>query len=231
MQAELSIWRLISDASAFVQFIMLILFLMFLVTLFISGKKWQQFHRIDKKIKAFDQYFWNPEAALQSIYAHYEKRDTESIENVFVNGFYEFNQFGEADLNNPDMIVYNCSRAMEATILREASKQERYLGVLATIGSSAPYIGLLGTVFGIMNSFMALGNAQQTSINSVAPGIAEALVATGMGLFAAIPSVLAYNYFIARSEKQMTEYDAFREEFCNLLQRQILHLRAHLNRR
>ena len=139
-------------------------------------------------------------------------------------------QFQGNSLDNPDVIVHNCRRAMTAALNRESSRQERGLNLLATIGSSAPYIGLLGTVYGIMNSFSAIGGAQSASISSVAPGIAEALIATAIGLLAAIPSVLSYNYFVTRSESLVVEYDAFIEEFSNLLQRQIIIARDYQRR-
>ena len=138
-------------------------------------------------------------------------------------------QFHGNSLDNPDVIVHNCRRAMTAALNRESSRQERGLNLLATIGSSAPYIGLLGTVYGIMNSFIAIGGAQSASISSVAPGIAEALIATAIGLLAAIPSVLSYNYFVT-APKLVVEYDAFIEEFSNLLQRQILLARDYQRR-
>lgn len=223
---DMSIWQLIINASAAVQGIMLLLLAMFLVTAFISGKTCLQFRRLNKKMVLFDQRFWNQGNDLNSIYAYYEGKDTECIESIFVSGFYEFRQFREVDLEEPDRIVQNCHRAMEASIIRTTVAQEKGLGLLATFGSSAPYVGLVGTVIGIMNTFRALGANQQSSINSVAPGIAEALIATGAGLITAISAVWMYNYFIACSEKKISEYDAFREEFCNILQRQILQLRA-----
>mgnify|MGYP002656247841 CR=1 FL=1 len=231
MLNELSIMQLIGDASVFVKIIMLILCLMMLVSIFITCKKAVLFSRLNRKTRQFEKAFWNSGTNLQNLFANYETQDTEGIESVFVNGFYEFSQFLESDLIGSDKAVQNCQRAMEATIIREAAKQEKYLGILATFASSAPYIGLLGTVYGIMNSFMALGAAQQSSINSVAPGIAEALIATAIGLMAAIISVLSYNAYMALSEKKIVEYDAFREEFSNILQRQQLQLRAHLKRR
>lgn len=228
-ETGLSVSRLIGDASIPVKFIMLILFMMFLTTLFITGKKYVQFLRLRQKIKQFDKTFWSG-SDLEILYAGYEKRNPESIERVFTDGFREFMQFHGNSLDNPDVIVHNCRRAMTAALDRESSRQERGLNLLATIGSSAPYIGLLGTVYGIMNSFIAIGGAQSASISSVAPGIAEALIATAIGLLAAIPSVLSYNYFVTRSESLVVEYDAFIEEFSNLLQRQIIIARDYQRR-
>lgn len=227
MHAQLSIVHLIAQASLFVQLIMLVLLTMFLTTLFITGRKWVHFERLERKIRRFEEGFWSG-SDLQNLYEHYENRDSESIEKIFVHGFHEFGQFRSASLDRPQMIVGNCRRAMEAAMNRVSHDQEQGLNILATFGSSAPYIGLLGTVYGIMSSFIALGGTQQSSISSVAPGIAEALIATAMGLLAAIPSVLSYNFFIARSESLNVEYESFIEEFCNLLQRQILLAREHL---
>jgi len=225
-ETGLSVSRLIGDASLPVKAIMLILLMMLLSTLFITGKKYVQFLRLRQKIKQFDRTFWSGND-LDILYAGYEKGNPESIERVFTDGFREFKQFYSDNSNSgyfgsPDAVVHNCRRAMTAALNRESSRQERGLNLLATFGSSAPYIGLLGTVYGIMNSFIAIGGSQNASISSVAPGIAEALIATAIGLLAAIPSVLSYNYFVTRSEALVVEYDAFIEEFSNLLQRQMI---------
>lgn len=230
MPTDISLGHLIFNASFFVKLIMLVLFAMLLTTLFITGKKALQFQRLHVKLKRFDQAFWSG-ADLETLFESYEARTPEAIESVFAGGYQEFSQFRGTSLSEPNMIVNNCRRAMEAAAYRETADQERWLNVLATFGSSAPYIGLLGTVYGIMTSFIALAGAQQTSINSVAPGIAEALIATAIGLLAAIPSVLSYNYFIGKSERLNVEYDAFIEEFSNLLQRQIMAAREHMKRR
>lgn len=229
MQSGFSIVHLIAQASIFVQLLMLVLFFMFLTTLFYTGKKWVQFERLRHKNKKFNAAFWS-DTDLQTLYEHYSDQDGESTEIIFVEGFQEFLQFKGGSLDSPNIIVHNCRRAMESALGREMYRQEKGLNMLATFGSSAPYIGLLGTVYGIMNSFIAISGAQQTSIASVAPGIAEALVATAIGLLAAIPSVLAYNFFIGRSEALIVEYEAFIEEFSNLLQRQILAARMKMKR-
>ena len=228
-QTGLSVTHLISNASMPVKVIMAILFLMFLSTLYLTGKKYVQFIRLRRKNREFDQTFWSG-SDLEILYTNYEKRHPESIERIFIDGFREFTQFNGNNLEDPDVIVHNCRRAMTAAHNRETAQQERGLNVLATIGSAAPYIGLLGTVYGIMTSFIAIGGEKTASISSVAPGIAEALIATAIGLLAAIPSVLSYNYFVARSETLVVEYDAFIEEFSNLLQRQILLARDYQRR-
>lgn len=229
MHSGLSISHLVAEASLFVQVLMAVLLGMFLITLFVTGKKWAQFGRLERKVRRFSQAFWHSKD-LQQLYEHYLEHDAESIERLFTEGFREFKHFKCNHLSQPDAIVGNCRRAMEAAYARECTRQERMLNMLATFGSSAPYIGLLGTVYGIMNSFIALGGtAQQASIASVAPGIAEALIATAIGLIAAIPSVLSYNFFISRSERLAVEYEAFIEEFANVLQRQILAAREKLS--
>lgn len=227
MHSQLSVTHLIFNASLFVQFIMLVLFIMFLAALYITGRKWVEFERLKIKNKRFDKHFWSG-ADLKDLYLHYEKQKSETIERIFVAGFHEFSQFRGSRLQDPEVVVLNCRRAMEAALNRVVNHQERYLNILATSGSSAPYIGLLGTVYGIMTSFIALGGMQQTTIATVAPGIAEALIATAIGLLAAIPSVLSYNYFIAKSDDLTVEYEAFVEEFSNILQRQMLVIKEQM---
>lgn len=221
MAHDLSFWGLVGEASLFVKLIMLILLSIILVSAAITGKKMMRFRRIHKKSDRFESKFWSG-SGITPLFEELKQDNTEGLESLFVAGFAEFRQFDMADLRNDDVIITNCRRAMTAAISRELDKQEEYLPFLATAGSVSPYIGLLGTVYGIMTSFMALGSVKSASINYVAPGIAEALIATAIGLLAAIPSVLAYNYFITRSEHLNIRYEAFSEEFINILQRQIL---------
>lgn len=226
MPTDISVWGLIANASGFVKFIMLTLFIMFLTTLFLTGKKWAYFRRVNKKVEIFKKKYWSGQD-LNLLFESLKGRYCEGLEVIFKAGFFEFTHFIggkiQHSLDEPDVIVHNCRRAMEAAVQREVAKQEGSgLNTMATFGSSAPYIGLLGTVYGIMTSFISLGGTQHASVNTVAPGIAEALIATAIGLLAAIPSVLSYNYFVSKSEALNVEYDAFIEEFCNLLQRQIM---------
>lgn len=221
MVHDLSFWGLVGEASLFVKLIMLILLVIILVSVAITGKKVMRFRRISKKSDRFESQFWSgPD--IGQLFEQLKARNTEGLESLFIAGFAEFRQFDVSDLQNDDVIITNCRRAMTAAISRELDKQEEYLPFLATAGSVSPYIGLLGTVYGIMTSFMALGSVKSASINYVAPGIAEALIATAIGLLAAIPSVLAYNYFITRSEHLNIRYESYAEEFINILQRQIL---------
>lgn len=221
MTHDLSFWGLIAEASIFVKLIMLILVLIILASAAVTGKKLMRFKRINNKSNRFEKQFWSG-ADITALYGELKEKNTEGLESLFVAGFAEFKQFGVNDLKDDDVIITNCRRAMSAAVSRELDKQEEFLPMLATAGSVSPYIGLLGTVYGIMTSFMALGSVKSASINHVAPGIAEALIATAIGLLAAIPSVLAYNYFITRSERLDIRYETFTEEFINILQRQIL---------
>lgn len=232
LEANISIYQIIADASLFVKFIMLVLFLMLLTTIFWTGKKAIYFLRIEQKIAGFKSTFWNERGVqISLIYDQYREKDCEAIEQIFKDGYEEFKHFlDKKNFEDPDAIVHNCRRAMEAAVRAENAKQEKGLDLLATFGSSAPYIGLLGTVFGIMHAFISLGSAQNTTINTVAPAIAEALIATAIGLAAAIPSVLSYNAFISKSEKINVEYDTFIERFCNLMQRQIMNAKKSIER-
>ncbi len=222
MTQDLSFWSLVAEASLFVKAIMLILVGIILVSAALAGKKVMRFRRIQKKSNRFEKRFWSGED-ITSLYQELQtKKNTEGLESLFVSGFAEFKKFSVHDLKNDDVIITNSRRAMTSATSKELDKQEEYLSFLATAGSVSPYIGLLGTVYGIMTSFMALGSVKSVSINHVAPGIAEALIATAIGLLAAIPAVLTYNYFITRSDRLNIRYETFTEEFINILQRQIL---------
>ena len=150
-----------------------------------------------------------------------QRHDTGAMERMFEAGFREFTKLrGQTNLEAKD-VVDGARRAMRATYQRELDALESHLAFLASVGSVSPYIGLFGTVWGIMHAFRALGNVGQASLSSVAPGIAEALVATAIGLFAAIPAVLAYNRFSHDIDRLATRFESFMEEFSNILQRQM----------
>jgi biopolymer transport protein TolQ len=147
--------------------------------------------------------------------------EAEGIENVFIAGYREFSRLQQKSDSNGAIAVENAQRAMRIELSRELELLDARLSFLATVGSTSPYVGLFGTVWGIMNSFRSLGNAQQATLAQVAPGIAEALIATAMGLFAAIPAVVAYNRFSNQLDRLSGRYDLFVEEFVVLLQRQV----------
>ena len=172
----------------------------------------------------FEDGFWSG-GDLSELYTQLSRRrlEREGMEKVFETGFAEFARSYKTT-TDPAFMMASSQRSMKVVLSREEDKLEANLSLLATIGSTSPYVGLFGTVWGIMNSFLALGSVQHASIGSVAPGIAEALIATAMGLFAAIPAVIAYNRYSNDIERLINRYDMFSEEFSTLLQRQ-----AHVN--
>lgn len=174
----------------------------------------------DASIK-FEDHFWKG-GDLSKIYAEsLNKKDKlEGTESIFFAGFKEFLRLHKQIGVHPDALMDSARRAMRVAIVREQDKLEMHLPLLATVGSTSPYVGLFGTVWGIMLSFRALASVQQATIAMVAPGIAEALIATAMGLFAAIPAVVAYNRYVTDINRLLNRFDVFQEEFANLLFRQ-----------
>lgn len=173
-----------------------------------------------QQLKAFEDKFWSG-ADLSKLYSEISaKSNIQGIESLFVSGFKEFARLRKSNINNPQIIVDGTHRAMRVALSREVDSLETHLPFMATVGSISPYIGLFGTVWGIMNSFIALGAVKQATLAMVAPGIAEALIATAMGLFAAIPAVMAFNRFSHKVEKLENSYGNFMEEFSSILQRQ-----------
>lgn len=175
---------------------------------------------INKSTGAFESAFWSGEDLSKLYDENKSGGNAEGMEAVFHAGFKEFVKFSKQTGATLSQIMENTRRAMSVAQLREQDKLETNLSFLAIVGSTSPYVGLFGTVWGIMQAFTALANVQQATISMVAPGIAEALIATAMGLFAAIPAVIAYNRFLTKIGLLMNRYDAFEEEFTNLLIRQ-----------
>jgi biopolymer transport protein TolQ len=169
----------------------------------------------------FEKIFWSGED-LSKLYVEGSKNKNSLIglEAVFFAGFKEFQRFRKQAGATFEAIMENTRRAMRVAQMREQDKLEMQLPFLAIVGSTSPYVGLFGTVWGIMQAFRALANVQQATISMVAPGIAEALIATALGLFAAIPAVIAYNRFVTDIGRLMNRFDAFEEEFTNILIRQ-----------
>jgi biopolymer transport protein TolQ len=221
VSAEFSIFELFIQASLLVQFVMLVL-------LGFSIACWAMiFQRIKvlgiarSQLQSFEDKFWSG-ADLSKLYNEISARETiHGIESLFVSGFKEFARLRKSNINTPSAIVDGTHRAMRVALSREVDELETHLPFLATVGSISPYIGLFGTVWGIMNSFIAIGAQENATLASVAPGIAEALIATAMGLFAAIPAVMAFNRFSHNVEKLENSYGNFMEEFSSILQRQV----------
>lgn len=184
---------------------------------------------INKAATKFEETFWAGED-LNKLYASENYRSTplEGVEAIFHAGFKEFLRFRKqagASLNN---VMDNTRRAMRVAAMREQAKLEKHLQFLAIVGSTSPFIGIFGTVWGIMQAFRSLANVQQATIAMVAPGISEALIATAFGLFAAIPAVIAYNRFVNDINRLLNRFDAFQEEFTNILTRQTQQVPAKL---
>ncbi|MDP1557878.1 MAG: protein TolQ [Nitrosomonas sp.] len=215
---DLSLLYLISSASLPVQLVMgLLLFISFISWWFIFRKLFV-IRRAIKQCDEFEEIFWRG-ADLNTLYqrAANARHSTGSMERIFEAGFREFAKHqSDADIS---AVMDGTRRAMRATYQREMDKLESHLSFLATVGSVSPYIGLFGTVWGIMNSFRSLANVTQATISHVAPGIAEALIATAMGLFAAIPAVIAYNRYASDVDQLATRFESFMDELSNVLQR------------
>jgi biopolymer transport protein TolQ len=220
---QMSLWELISNASLLVQFVMLVLFAASAVSWFMIVQRGLYLNNAQKKFTYFENVFWSG-ADLNELYTDGRERETDGAENVFRAGFREFNRLVKQGSTDPDAIMEGTERAMRVALSREEEKLNASLPFLASVASTSPYVGLFGTVWGIMQSFRGLANVQQATLAVVAPGISEALIATAMGLFAAIPAVLAFNRFSTLSESLSTSYQTFAEEFSS-----ILHRRVHSN--
>jgi biopolymer transport protein TolQ len=177
--------------------------------------------RAEREADSFEERFWSG-AELSKLYsgATERNRDIGGLEAIFEGGFREFNRTRQRRSADSRVPLEGAQRAMRASASRELDGLERNLEFLANVGSISPYVGLFGTVWGIMVSFQGLANVREATIATVAPGISEALIATAMGLFAAIPAVWAYNRFATRVERMSVRYDTFSEEFSSILQRQ-----------
>ena len=219
---DLSILHLIINASAVVQIVMAILAGVSLMSWYYIAMKWFAVRQARTKTEIFERDFWSG-GDLNSLYnsAVNDRHHAGSMELIFEAGFREFAKLKTQKNLDPKDVVDGSRRAMRATYQREVDGLESHLAFLASVGSVSPYIGLFGTVWGIMHSFRGLANVGQATLSAVAPGIAEALVATAIGLFAAIPAVLAYNRFAHDIDRLSIRYESFMEEFSNIIQRQM----------
>lgn len=221
MQNDLQIWQLIWDASWMVKMVMLILLVASVSSWMIIFRKRQMLAAAEKGADDFEERFWSG-TDLTRLYEKISRENAgnSGMERVFEGGFREFSRAREQGRMTPGVLVEAAQRAMRIALARETDRLEHHLSFLATVGSTSPYIGLFGTVWGIMTSFHQLANVNQATIAMVAPGISEALIATAMGLFAAIPAVIAYNRYSNQVERLEMRYDNFTEEFSSILQRQ-----------
>jgi biopolymer transport protein TolQ len=218
---DLDIWTLVLNASIVVKVVMgLLLAVSFMSWMFIY-QKWYVLRRALTQTNKFDREYWSGQE-LSALYqgAVNHRHSIGSLERIFEAGYREFAKLRGQRETDPADMVDSARRAMKATFQREMDFLERHLAFLASTGSVSPYVGLFGTVWGIMQSFRSLANVQQATLAQVAPGIAEALVATAIGLFAAIPAVVAYNRYSHDVERLGTRFESFMEEFSNILHRQ-----------
>ena len=219
---DLSFLHLIINASVLVQLVMGLLLLVSLMSWWYIFLKMFAIRREARLTEDFEEAFWHNQN-LNELFKYSggsEWRDQGALERIFAAGFTEFVKLKKQQGVDASAVMDGARRAMRATYQREMDRLESHLAFLASVGSVSPYVGLFGTVWGIMNAFRGLANVGQATLAHVAPGIAEALVATAMGLFAAIPAVVAYNRYAHEINRLSTRFDSFTEEFSNVLQRQ-----------
>ncbi|NCF76735.1 MAG: protein TolQ [Proteobacteria bacterium] len=219
MNQPLSVYELIANASLLVQGVMGLLVIASVVSWMMILQRWSLLRRAKQEIDSFEDHFWSG-IDLRSLYQELsEEEQLNGIEGIYVAGFREYTRLSEQSGVDADAIMQGVQRAMRVALMREEARLETHLPFLATVGSTSPYIGLFGTVWGIMNSFRSLANMTQATLASVAPGISEALIATAMGLFAAIPAVIGYNRFSANVDVLMKRYEGFCDEVTAILHR------------
>ena len=218
---ELSIIDLFLNASLVVKAVILILIAASILSWMIIFERWLYLNRSKEEHLIFEENFWS-DLGLESLLkkSQQEGHQTIGAECIFQAGYLDFKRLTSQNLD-PEIVMESVQRNMRVTLAREQVLLEKNLPYLATIASVSPYIGLFGTVWGIMNSFRGLAGASQATLSAVAPGISEALVATAIGLFAAIPALIAYNKFISESDTLLSNFEGFMEEFSAVLHREI----------
>ncbi|GBG13901.1 biopolymer transport protein TolQ [Novimethylophilus kurashikiensis] len=220
MEQDLSVITLITGASVPVQAVMGILLLGSLVSWWYIFLKVFTLSRAEREAVEFERAFWTG-GDLTKLYDSITagRRTVQGMASIFEAGFKEYARLKKQGMTDVSNLTESARRAMKAAYNREMDDLDAHLPFLASVGSVSPYIGLFGTVWGIMNAFRGLANVAQATLAHVAPGIAEALIATAIGLFAAIPAVIAYNRFAANVDRIAVRYESFMEEFTNILQR------------
>ncbi len=219
MSNDLSVYQLVLDASPIVQAVMLLLILASVASWTIIFGKRRIISNCRRQAEQFETSFWSG-GDLGALYRSIETRGRSGtgMQSMFESGFGEFSRLRQLGTQS-DQLLEGARRSMRVAQMREIDRLEKNLSMLATIGSTSPYVGLFGTVWGIMSAFHGLGDVQQATLAAVAPGISEALITTAMGLFAAIPAVVAYNRFADQVSRLEMRFDAFMEEFSTILQR------------
>ncbi|MGV6846915.1 MAG: protein TolQ [Marinibacterium sp.] len=219
-EIDFSVWGLFFRATLMVKLVMLLLVLASFWSWSVIIQKHLNFSRTRAQIRKFDQQFWSGEP-LDGLFDDIATAPRSAIERVFVAGMTEWRRSHRPDGRLIAGAMDRIDRSMDVAIAKEAEAQSQGLPILATIGSTAPFVGLFGTVWGIMNAFIDIADQQNTNLAVVAPGIAEALMATGLGLFAAIPAVIFYNKLSADGDRIIAGYETFADEFATILSRQL----------
>ncbi len=222
MNQDLSILHLVLNASIVVQAVMLLLMLVSIASWAAIFRKLFALNRVKAQNEAFEREFWSG-SSLNDLFSAASKNAQQCgpMERIFASGMREFQKLRERRVADVGTLMDGARRAMRASFQREMDSVESNLSFLASVGSVSPYVGLFGTVWGIMHAFTGLASLQQVTLSTVAPGIAEALVATAIGLFAAIPAVVAYNRFARDLDRIAIQQETFIEEFSNILQRNV----------
>ena len=218
---DLSILELFLNASIVVKSVIVILILASLVSWMIIFERWIYIKKINQEFFNFETRFWS-DSGLEALLLTSQEGEHEPIgaEYIFQVGYLDYKRL-IAEKIDSDTIMSSVQRNMQAALTKEQSLLEKHLPFLATVASVSPYIGLFGTVWGIMNSFRGLAGSSQATLSAVAPGISEALIATAIGLFAAIPALIAYNKYISDSDRLISSFEGFKEEFSSVLHRDI----------
>ncbi|WP_040728387.1 protein TolQ [Thiomicrorhabdus sp. Kp2] len=213
--------EIVLSASPVVKAVMVLLAAMSLAAWSVAFAKSYQVRKAIREAKTFEKTFWETQE-LSTLYHSVEtdRASATGLALVFADGFKEFARLKQQGVGEATDLISGAQRTMKIAFSKQADKLENHLSFLATVGSSAPYIGLFGTVWGVMHAFQSLGDVQHATLAAVAPGISEALIATAIGLFAAIPAVIAYNRLTNQVDRLLSEYENFAEGFLTILQRQ-----------
>ena len=218
---ELSILELFLNASIVVKSVIILLLLASIISWMVIFERWLYINKVSQEFLSFESRFWS-DSGLEALLAESQEEGHQIIgaEYLFQIGFLDYKRLKNENIDS-ETIMSSVQRNMRAALAKEQALLEKHLPFLATVASVSPYIGLFGTVWGIMNSFRGLAGSSQATLSAVAPGISEALIATAIGLFAAIPALIAYNKFISESDSLVSSMEGFKEEFSAVLHRDI----------
>ena len=218
---ELSILELFLNASIVVKSVIILLLLASIISWMVIFERWLYINKVSQEFLAFESRFWS-DSGLEALLAESQEEGHQTIgaEYLFQIGFLDYKRLKNENIDS-ETIMSSVQRNMRAALAKEQTLLEKHLPFLATVASVSAYIGLFGTVWGVMNSFRGLAGSSQATLSAVAPGISEALIATAIGLFAAIPALIAYNKFISESDSLVSSMECFKEEFSAVLHRDI----------